>query len=231
MGKLYVGVSRKRKLTRKLSNVKSRGVVTQRTRSPNSQKEHLTFAEKGVLIFPGVWQPRFQTGMGEASVGHHQLASSSQMISGISEIPPVCPGHHSGIWFHWSNYSSVGFYALSLYWKCVGIFPTTTLTLLNVFLHFYFTEVSEKRQKTWLYILYLVPDCNTVQLCYKETFQTTKKNSKWKGKSIKSCDMEITTVNILRRVPPGSSSFSGSVWSFQRQPFISESSLLSLSQR
>lgn len=77
MGKLYIGVSRKRMLTRKLSNVKSRGVVTQRTRSPNSQKEHLTSAEKGVLIFPGVWWPRFQTGMGEASVGHHQLASSS----------------------------------------------------------------------------------------------------------------------------------------------------------
>lgn len=225
-GRLHFGVNRKRIQARKLSNVKSRGIVTQRARSPNSQKEHSTSVEKGVLIFAWSLASPFQTGMGEANVGRHQLASSS--ADNFCDLcnPTLHTRHHFGIWLHGSNYPSRGFSSLHLYWKCAGVSPTTTLTVLNLFLCFYFTEVSEKRHKTWSYVFYFVPDYHPVRLCHKETFQTVKKNIKRKGKSIKFCNVEKTPVNILMKLLPRSSTFSGFVWNFQKQTFTSESSLL-----
>lgn len=159
--------------------------------------------------------------MEEASVGRHQLAGSS--ADNFCDLcnPTLHTRHHFGIWLHGSNYPSRGFSSLHLYWKCVGVSPTTTLTVLNLFLCFHFTEVSGKRHKTWSYVFYFVPDYHTVWLCHKETFQTDKKNIKRKGKSIKSCNVERTPVNILMKLLPRSSTFSGFVWNFQKQTFIS----------
>lgn len=107
------------------------------------------------------------------------------------------------------------FYSLHLYWKCVGIPPTTTLIVLSLFPHFNFTKVSEKRHKTQSCIFYFVPDYNIVQLYYKEMCQTIKKDIKRKGKSLKSYSMEIISMNSLMKILPKSSNFSGSLWNFQ----------------
>lgn len=87
-GRLHFGVSRKRILDRKLSNVKSRGVVTQRARSPNFQKEHSTSVEKGVLIFAWSLPPRSKLGWRRPVWGATNWPVHLLTISAISATPP-----------------------------------------------------------------------------------------------------------------------------------------------
>lgn len=148
----------KRTLAGRLSSVKSWGVVTQGSGSPNSQKDVNNCRKRSSDFYWNLAAKAPNSGVGEESVGCHPRPAHLQTTGITSASSPRSPHHHSGIWLLGSDYPSTGFYSLYFFWKCVGVsspLSPSIILSLSLFPCFCFAEVSGKRRKPQSYVYFI----------------------------------------------------------------------------